>query len=1153
MTAPAVAEPGAREELLQRPPAEVRHADELAALRAADEDPRPPGWQLSLRAARRFVVGDERAGISRKFVGNVSLVERALVTLATHRGLMLVGEPGTAKSLLSELIAAAVSGSSALTVQGGAATTEDQIKYGWNYALLVSEGPSTRSLVPAPMLRGMAEGRIVRFEEITRCPLEVQDCLLSLLSDRVIAVPELDGPQGMVFARQGFNVIATANTRDRGVNEMSAALKRRFNFETVFPIPDFDTELALVEAEATALLRQSGVEPAPRRDVLEVLVGTFRELRAAGQRQGQSERMNTVMSTAEAVSVAHAVGVRGWFLRGEPGDAADVVASLAGTAAKDSPEDLARLRRFLEQEVARRPGPQWRALHDARHLLADSVVLLGVRHHSPACGRLVARTIETLRPAYVLVEGPADMNDRLDELLLGHRLPIAVFSHYRDESRVATSWAPLCDYSPEWIAVREGRAHGADVRFIDLPAWHPAFAERADRYANRYADAEARYAEATARLCEHFGVESVDALWDGLFEVTEPDGAAESGGISGLGGTSGPGDTSGPGGIAERLDAYFALVRGDAEADAGDRVREEYMASWVRAAAAHAGGRPVLVVTGGFHQPALRTLWRREGPSDWPSVPRPPEGALGGSFLVPYSFRQLDAFAGYRSGMPSPGYYQHLWEAGPRAAAQGLLRSVAERLRARGIPVSTADLIAARGLAQGLALLRGHPRETRVDVLDGLAGALISDDLDRPLPWTTRGTLDAGSHPVVVEMIAACSGAAEGLLHPDTPLPPLVHEVTELLARLGVGDGPVTLDLTSATDLTISQTLHRLRVLGIPGVTRVSGPADGADPVFSERWEPGPVSGREAALIEAGAYGARLDEAASVALGERLRAAGTEAGPLAGLLFDTVLCGVGPLCEELLGTLAAQVGQVPELGPVGEVLGAALGLWRHDRIFGVARDRLLGTVVSGAVERVFWLVEGVHGGSGVDFARLRALVAARDALLHAPELLSVTRQSATEAAARIGRDLRAPADLRGAAVGLRWALGAPDDPAATARALASAPSDTLGDWLAGLFALARDEVAHGEGSLVDVVDGIVSVLPEDDFLTGLPALRQAFAFFPPREREHIAERLLERRGRQGSARTLLRTTADPLLLARARALEENVTRLLDRHDLRTPR
>ncbi|MFI9628508.1 AAA family ATPase [Streptomyces sp. NPDC052042] len=360
---------------VQRPPAEVRYADELATLRAEDRDPRPPGWELSLRAARRFVVGDAAAGISRKFVGNPSLVDRALVTLATSRGLMLVGEPGTAKSLLSELIAAAVSGDSTLTVQGGAATTEDQIKYGWNYALLVAEGPSARSLVPAPMLRGMAEGRIVRFEEITRCPLEVQDSLLSLLSERVVAIPELTGPDGMVFARQGFNVIATANTRDRGVNEMSAALKRRFNFETVFPIPDLDTELALVEAEVATLLRRSGVEPPPDRDVLEVLVATFRELRAGAGGQGGpgagTDRPSAVMSTAEAVSVAHAVGVRGWFLRGEPGSAADVVACLAGTAAKDSPEDLARLRRYLEQQVPHRRGPAWQALYDARHLLAD--------------------------------------------------------------------------------------------------------------------------------------------------------------------------------------------------------------------------------------------------------------------------------------------------------------------------------------------------------------------------------------------------------------------------------------------------------------------------------------------------------------------------------------------------------------------------------------------------------------------------------------------------------------------------------------------------------------------------------------------------------------------------------------------------------------
>ncbi|MCH7230113.1 AAA family ATPase [Glycomyces sp. L485] len=351
---------------LQRPPAEQRFADELAKLAADDSAPRPPGWALSLQAARAFVVGDDRLGVSRKFVGDPSLIDRALVTLATNRGLMLVGDPGTAKSLLSELIAAAVCGDSTLTIQGGASTTEDQIAYSWNYSLLVSEGPTQRALVPAPLLRGMAEGRLVRFEEITRCPLEVQDSLLSPLSDRVLAVPELEGGDNMVFAREGFNIIATANTRDRGVNEMSAALKRRFNFETVFPIADFATELDLVEAEAAAALERSGVPAPPSRDVLEVLVRVFRDLRSGDDAGG---RMQSVMSTAEAVSVAHAVGIKAWYLRGGRAAAGDIVDCMAGAAAKDNREDLARLRRYLEQRAPKHKGEHWRDLHQARALL----------------------------------------------------------------------------------------------------------------------------------------------------------------------------------------------------------------------------------------------------------------------------------------------------------------------------------------------------------------------------------------------------------------------------------------------------------------------------------------------------------------------------------------------------------------------------------------------------------------------------------------------------------------------------------------------------------------------------------------------------------------------------------------------------------------
>jgi len=352
----------------QRPPAEVLYAEELAVLAARDNDPRPPGWVLSPPAVRRFLLGDRDLKIRPKFVGNPSLVDRSMVALATQRGLLLVGEPGTAKSLLSELLAAAISGQSTLTIQGSAATTEDQIKYGWNYALLLAEGPSFKSLVPAPLFSGMTQGKLVRFEEITRCPLEIQDSLLSVLSDRVLFVPELS--DGQIYAQQGFNILATANTRDRGTHEMSAALKRRFNFETVYPIADPAEELLLVEQEAARQLLASGVQKSPPRELLEVLVTTFRELRNGQTQDGQAlERLSTSLSTAEAVTVAQSLGIRSHYLRGAEPGADDLMECILGTALKDNLDDVQRLRRYLEQRVGRRQGEAWKAFYAARHRL----------------------------------------------------------------------------------------------------------------------------------------------------------------------------------------------------------------------------------------------------------------------------------------------------------------------------------------------------------------------------------------------------------------------------------------------------------------------------------------------------------------------------------------------------------------------------------------------------------------------------------------------------------------------------------------------------------------------------------------------------------------------------------------------------------------
>ncbi len=269
----------------QRRVPEDMYANELAALREHDTGARPPGWQLTPQAVVTFICGSSPTApagspnIAPKFIGSRALIERCVVTLAGQRGLLLVGEPGTAKSMLSELLSAAISNTSVRTIQGTAGTTEDQLRYGWNYAMLLAKGPSPEALVPSPLLGAMQAGGIVRIEEVTRCLPEVQDALISTLSERRLQVPELSGTDWeSIAARPGFNVIATANLRDRGVSEMSAALKRRFNFEQIDPIALLADEVKLVSAQASATLATSGVPMALDASVLEALVTVFRDL-----------------------------------------------------------------------------------------------------------------------------------------------------------------------------------------------------------------------------------------------------------------------------------------------------------------------------------------------------------------------------------------------------------------------------------------------------------------------------------------------------------------------------------------------------------------------------------------------------------------------------------------------------------------------------------------------------------------------------------------------------------------------------------------------------------------------------------------------------------------------------------------------------------
>ncbi len=334
---------------IQRAPAEQRYGAEIERLLAADTDPKPKGWRLSPRAVRRFILGDAALDVQQKFFGDDPLVDRCIVSLMGHQGLMLVGEPGTAKSLLSELLAAAISGTSKLVVQGSAGIIEDHLRYGWNYALLLAEGPSERALIASPILSAMRNGLVARIEELTRCAPEVQDAIISLMSEKTIAIPEL-GPEIESRAAPGFNLIGTANLRDRGVHDMSSALKRRFNFETVQPIADAQFEKELINRQVAQRMAENPIAPALPPDVIDLVVDVFRDLRTGTTADGASVAIpNSVMSTAEAVNVTHAAALEAAYLDDGTLTAGHVARQLGGTVFKDDPEDARKLRAYVDQ------------------------------------------------------------------------------------------------------------------------------------------------------------------------------------------------------------------------------------------------------------------------------------------------------------------------------------------------------------------------------------------------------------------------------------------------------------------------------------------------------------------------------------------------------------------------------------------------------------------------------------------------------------------------------------------------------------------------------------------------------------------------------------------------------------------------------------
>lgn len=346
--------------------AEQQFAEELDALKKVDQRQRPSNWQLSPWAVVTYLMGgklDNGFSVSPKYIGNRRLMEIAVATVATDRALLLFGVPGTAKSWVSEHMSAAICGDSTLLVQGTAGTNEELIRYGWNYAELLAHGPSEKAIVASPLMQAMRLGKIARIEELTRIPADVQDSLITVLSEKTLPIPELGSE---VQATRGFSVIATANNRDKGVNELSSALKRRFN-TVILPVPSSEEEeISIVVKRVSELGRalELPAEPPALKEVARI-VRIFRELRNGQTEDGKSKLKSpsSTLSTAEAISVIN----NGMALAGHFGDgvlsASDMAAGMIGAVIKDPVQDQVVWTEYLETIVKERSD--WKDLYRA--------------------------------------------------------------------------------------------------------------------------------------------------------------------------------------------------------------------------------------------------------------------------------------------------------------------------------------------------------------------------------------------------------------------------------------------------------------------------------------------------------------------------------------------------------------------------------------------------------------------------------------------------------------------------------------------------------------------------------------------------------------------------------------------------------------------
>lgn len=756
-----------------------------------------------------------------------------------------------------------------------------------------------------------------------------------------------------------------------------------------------------------------------------------------------------------------------------------------------------------------------------------STVFFPVRHHSPVAAAMVRRLITELRPAAVLIEGPSDFNPHFDELLRDHELPIAIYSYFGTASgQRSGAFYPFCEYSPEWQALRYASDLGIPVRFIDLP-----WAETAplDHVVQRYADAELRRGHYVRMLCERLGVDTFDDLWDTLVEA-EP--------------------ILSPAEFLARVHNLCTRIRlWDDATRYSDERREAFMADRIREAQVEFPGQ-LLVVTGGYHCLALVQRLEHSEPDpssesgDAPDI-TPLEIADCGITLTPYTYERLDSLTGYEAGMPNPGFYDAAWQAyrtGQPLDHRVLMGDLAQSLRERKQAVSTADLIAVETTAQTLAALRGRRQIWRRDLVDAVTSALVKDELEF-----------GGRSPFLAAVHAVLRGSRRGRLADGTRRPPLFADIQAHLSQAQLLPQPIArdveLDLLDAADRERSRLLHRLVILELAGFELVDGTDFLKRTDLSRAWEKWRLTWRyefDSTCAEAARYGATVAEAAAARLAERAQVAATSAQAAAELLVLAARADVHDLSQSLLTQLEERIRQEPQFLDVSAALGHLLYLYCFDDAFGTAHSARIGVVTVEAFQRAIWLLESL-GSVEDDRQLLSALRAILETFERGAELLKLSRAEFLAVLMRVQCDPEKLPQVRGAASGMLWTLGESASGQILEQMLLFSNPEHLGDFLTGLFALAR-EVAQRDPQLVQALDRMLLEFVTEEFQQALPSLRLAFTFFTPREKHYMLQTLFEALGMTHVA-PLDALAVDADSAARALAFEERLFTALGHYGL----